>query len=234
MNISFVCEFLNYPETFSLSKGEEIGISMENKFFIELQNVSFKYPGSDAVIIKNINLELRSNEKIAIVGLNGAGKTTLIKLICGLLDPTEGSIYVNGVDIKKLNRTQYYGLISAVFQESCLPENEKLSTGQLQQKLIERAREKNGLIMILDEPTASLDPRAERRVYERYNEMAEGKISVFISHRLAPTLFCERILFMENGQIAEEGSHEELISKNCKYARLYNVQSHYYKAQEGL
>jgi len=81
----------------------------------------------------------------------------------------------------------------------------------------------------LDEPTAALDPIAERDIYNKYNELTEGKTAVYISHRLASTRFCDRIILMDEGGIAEEGTHESLLAQGGKYAELFEVQSHYYK-----
>ena len=90
---------------------------------------------------------------------------------------------------------------------------------------------KDGPILILDEPTAALDPIAENDIYQKYSDMTAGKTSVFISHRLASTRFCDRILFIADGGIAEEGTHQELLAKGGAYAQLFAVQSRYY--QEG-
>ena len=84
---------------------------------------------------------------------------------------------------------------------------------------------------MLDEPTAALDPIAENDIYMKYNEMTKGKTSLFISNRLASTRFCDRILFLQNGVIAEEGTHEELLALGGEYAKLFQVQARYY--QEG-
>lgn len=104
-----------------------------------------------------------------------------------------------------------------------------LSGGQAQRLLLARALYKNGPISILDEPTAALDPIAESEIYEEYNDMTENKTAIFISHRLASTKFCNRILFLENGEIVEEGTHEELMAKNEKYSEMFEIQSHYYR-----
>ena len=104
-----------------------------------------------------------------------------------------------------------------------------LSGGQGQRLLLARALYKNGPISILDEPTAALDPIAESEIYEEYNDMTENKTAIFISHRLASTKFCNRILFLENGEIVEEGTHEELMAKNEKYSEMFEIQSHYYR-----
>ena len=97
--------------------------------------------------------------------------------------------------------------------------------------MLARALYKNGPILVLDEPTAALDPIAENDIYQKYSDMTAGKTSVFISHRLASTRFCDRILFIADGGIAEEGTHKELLAKGGAYAKLFEVQSRYY--QEG-
>ncbi len=106
-----------------------------------------------------------------------------------------------------------------------------LSGGQTQRLLLARALYKNAPIIVLDEPTAALDPIAENNIYLKYHEMTAGKTSVFISHRLASTRFCDRILFFADGVIAEEGTHETLMAQKGHYAELFQVQSKYY--QEG-
>ena len=103
----------------------------------------------------------------------------------------------------------------------------------MQKLLLARAMYKPGGLLLLDEPTSALDPIAESRMYEQYNEISEGKTAVFISHRLASTKFCERIFFLEKGGIAEQGSHDELMEKNGKYRELFEIQSRYYRKQEG-
>ncbi len=104
-----------------------------------------------------------------------------------------------------------------------------LSGGQTQRMVLARALYKGGSILVLDEPTAALDPIAENDIYQKYNEMTAGKTALFISHRLASTRFCDRILFIADGGIAEEGTHEELLALGGKYADLFEVQSRYYR-----
>lgn len=99
----------------------------------------------------------------------------------------------------------------------------ELSGGQNQRFLLARALYKNAPIMILDEPTAALDPIAESEVYDHYNQYSQGKTAIFISHRLASTKFSDRIVLLENGQIAEMGTHEELMSAGRTYAEMFNI-----------
>lgn len=115
LDLSRVREFLDYPEPFKFEDGEEVPIA-EN-YELKLKNVSFRYPCAEADTIRDLSLTVHPGEKLAIVGLNGAGKTTLVKLLCGLLDPTQGCVLLNGKDIRDFNRRSYYKLFSAVFQE---------------------------------------------------------------------------------------------------------------------
>ena len=107
-----------------------------------------------------------------------------------------------------------------------------LSGGETQKLLLAKAMYKDGPMLILDEPTSALDPIAESTIYEEYNQLADKKTAVFISHRLASTKFCDRILFLDGGQIVEEGSHEQLMKKGGKYREIFDIQSHYYKEEK--
>lgn len=282
MEISRLREFLEYPEPFRFEDGAEIPPS--DSYTILLDHVSYRYPGAEKDTIRDLTLEVHPEENLAIVGLNGAGKTTLVKLICGLLDPTEGAVLLNGQDIRSYNRRRYYELYSAVFQEfsvldvtiaeevaqtteginlkkveDCIEKAglremvEKLpdglqthvgrevyldgvlfSGGQLQRLMLARALYKDGPILLLDEPTAALDPIAENDIYQRYSEMTAGKTSLFISHRLASTRFCDRIVLIADGGIKEEGTHDSLLALGGDYAALFEVQSRYYREGKGF
>lgn len=105
----------------------------------------------------------------------------------------------------------------------------ELSGGQMQRVMLARALYKEAPIIVLDEPTAALDPIAENDMYQKYNEFTRGRTSVYISHRLASTRFCDRIIYLENGNILEEGTHVELLAKNGEYAKLFEIQSKYYR-----
>lgn len=104
-----------------------------------------------------------------------------------------------------------------------------LSGGEKQKLLLARSLYKDAPILILDEPTAALDPIAENEMYEQYSKYSDGKVSFFISHRLASTRFCNQILFFKDGEIVEKGNHNELIKKGGEYANMFEVQSFYYK-----
>lgn len=279
LDISTVREFLEYPEEFKFEGGEPIPVSADGQHELLLKDVSFRYPGAEDYTLKNINLTLHKGEKLAVVGLNGAGKTTLVKLMCGFLDPTEGTVLLDGRDIRTFDRRQYYKLFSAVFQQftllACtvaanvaqseddidmprvrdciqkaglkdkiesLPEGYEtmlnrevyddavmLSGGETQRLMLARALYKGAPFIMLDEPTAALDPLAEADMYSKYNEMTAGHSSVYISHRLASTRFCDRIILISGGVIAEEGTHKELLNAGGTYAELFEVQSKYYR-----
>ena len=279
LDLSSIQEYLHLPEHFRFAGGRPI--PQCDAYELRLDHVTFRYPGTDRVILHDIDLTIHPGEKIAVVGLNGAGKTTLVKLLCGFYDPDEGRVLLNGTDIRDFNRQDYYRLFSTVFQESSIlditvaetvaqavdhidmdrvkdciakagltekiqslpqgydthigknvyPDGVEFSGGQTQRLMLARALYKNGPFLVLDEPTAALDPIAENDIYQKYNQMTAGKSSVFISHRLASTRFCDRILFVKDGIIAEEGTHEQLLAKGGSYAKLFDIQARYY--QEG-
>lgn len=106
-----------------------------------------------------------------------------------------------------------------------------LSGGEMQKLALARAIYKNGLILLLDEPTAALDPITENNLYLQYRALTADKTSVYISHRFASTRFCDRIILLDKGEIRESGSHEELMARNGQYAYLFGVQAKYYKEE---
>ena len=107
----------------------------------------------------------------------------------------------------------------------------ELSGGEMQRLLLARAIYKDAPVLVLDEPTAALDPIAENEIYLKYSEISNGKTSVYISHRLSSTRFCDRIVLLDESTVAEVGTHEELMSKNGKYAEMFNIQSKYYREE---
>ncbi len=130
--------------------------------------------------------------------------------------------------IKSLPNDRKTLLVKSVYDEAI-----ELSGGETQKLMLARALYKDAPIIILDEPTAALDPIAENEIYQKYNELTKNHTSVFISHRLSSTRFCDRIVFLEDGRIVEEGDHYSLMEKNGRYRQMYDVQSYYYKDDIG-
>ena len=270
-------EFINSPNmdyegTLPIEKRDD------NRYELAFKNVSFKYPGSEEYILKNVSLTFKIGERLALVGLNGAGKTTLIKLLLRFYEPTEGEITLNGININKYDYDEYMHVFSVVFQdfnlfdfpldeviaastevdsekvkkvidmvglrkrveemsdkEHSLLGNENgtgigLSGGEAQKVAIARALYKDAPFVILDEPTAALDPVAEAEVYENFDKLVGNKTSIYISHRMSSCKFCDRIVVLDEGKIAEEGNHKELLARDGIYAKLYNTQAAYYTA----
>ncbi len=280
----YIRAYLDLPEENRKSgKGRVESILLPPE--ITFEHVGFSYKNTeegDKTVFRDLNLTIHAGEKLALVGANGAGKTTLVKLLCGMYEPDEGQIFINGIDRNEFPREEWYRLFSIVFQEMLIlpftvgenlavdraervdeekawkaleqaglkqtfqkqgihmrsymtktmtEDGVELSGGQKQRFLLARALYKNAPIMVLDEPTAALDPIAESEVYEQYNQYTQGKTAVFISHRLASTKFSDRIILLNDGEIAEMGTHEELMRAGGDYARMFEVQSSYYRRE---
>jgi ATP-binding cassette subfamily B protein len=270
-------EFINRPSThYTGTLPVEKRTDADYEFVFE--DVSFHYPGTKELILKDINLSFKIGEKFAVVGRNGAGKTTLVKLLCRLYEPTQGRILLNGIDIKYYDYSEYTRIFSVVFQDFkllSLPlkdniaageeieedrmwkaleqaglkkrvgamseglhsrlyrnngEGIEVSGGEAQKLAIARALYKDGPFVILDEPTAALDPLAEAEIYEHFNDMIQGKTAIYISHRMSSCKFCDDILVLDGGHIAERGDHAQLLKNNGIYASLYHKQAQYYTA----
>lgn len=243
-------------------------------------HVGFKYPGSDVYVLKDVNFTIKAGQTVVLVGLNGAGKTTLIKLLTRLYDPTEGSIYLDGVDIRNFDPDEYYSLFGILFQDfghyavsvsenisfgdvrapldtqrvksaaiegdahsfiEALPagydtpltrmfeENGlELSGGQWQKLSIARAYYKDSDILILDEPTASLDAIAEQDIFNKFDELRKEKTTLFVSHRLSSAVNADSVVVLSGGIITEQGSHDELLAKNGQYAKMFMAQAKRY------
>lgn len=255
--------------------GGKVKTVHEKPVTIKLENVSFTYPGNDKPTLKNINLEIKPYQKIALVGYNGAGKTTLTNLLLRLYDVSEGSITVDGVNIKEWDIPSYHENFAAVFQDFSLfgatvgenvamnstPDKARvlaalkesnfnkemkdgtdtillrefddsglsLSGGEGQKVAVARAFYKKCPFAILDEPSANLDPVSEYALNEAMSRAAEDKTVIFISHRLSTTVMADVIYMLENGEIVESGSHDELMAMNGKYAYMFNLQAEKYQ-----
>ena len=267
---------MHYDGTLPIEKRDD------NEYELSFRNVSFRYPGTETYILKDVSLDFKIGQKMALVGMNGAGKTTLIKLLLRLYEPTEGEICLNGINIEKYDYEEYMQIFSVVFQDfklfafpldeniaaggqvdklrlyqvlakiglkefvEGLPQKERTllyqengqgvtpSGGEAQKVAIARALYKDASFVILDEPTAALDPIAEAGIYENFDSLVGEKTAVYISHRMSSCKFCDRIVVLDHGEIAEQGTHEELLEQNGIYAKLYQTQAEYYvTAQAG-
>lgn len=251
---------------------------------IKIDHLYFKYNENDPYVLKDICMEIRPRQKIALVGYNGAGKSTLINLILRLYDPNEGSITYNDRNICDYNVKNYRSKFGIVFQDinvyaatvgqniamdskvysdeemqkvmSALRLKEKidgyadgfrtqlthelsdagemLSVGQCQCLALARIFiDPEKQLYILDEPTSVLDPAAEEGIFETINSYLADKTVIYISHRFSASKIADRIYFMEKGQIAEQGTHDELILQGGKYADMFNLQAKYYRDGAG-
>lgn len=245
---------------------------------IAFENVTFSYPwdSHDRVILKDVSFTIRPGERIGLVGINGAGKTTLIKLLCGIYQPTEGRILIDGVDLEELDIRSWQGQIAALFQnysnhqtiirdaisigDTSVPYDEsrleraskasgvdvfasdlpgdldtmigrdfeggiELSGGQSQRIALARVFYRQGKLIILDEPTASLDAFIEAQIFEELEKRPRDATTILITHRLSSVKNTDRILVLENGRLAEQGSHAELMGINGIYALMFQKQA---------
>lgn len=273
-------EYLEYLDLKNERKKGTIPVEKrrDGRFLVEFRNVSFRYPGSERYALWNLNVRLEIGERMALVGRNGSGKTTFVKLLCRLYDPTEGTILLNGVDIRKYDEQEYRRLFSVVFQDFqifsfALGENiagsgrvdearamdalrragledlyrkmpdglatminrdfsdtgMEISGGEAQKLAMARAIYRDAPFVILDEPTAALDPIAENEIYTGFHEIIGNKTALFISHRLSACRFSKEILVFEDGNVIQQGSHEELAAAEGLYRRMWQAQAKYYR-----
>ncbi len=224
---------------------------------VEMKNVGLTYPDGRQAL-RNIDLEARIGEIVAFVGPTGAGKTSLAYMVPAFVQPTVGTVKVDGVDLKDVSVDSLRDQISYVFQETqlfsdsilenirygnrnategqveraarvagahdfiaALPEGyrtnlgtvtSKLSVGQKQRIAIARGLLRDARILILDEPTSALDPETEAYLVDALHEAAKDKLVIIIAHRLSTIANADRIHFLEDGEIRESGSHEELMA----------------------
>lgn len=243
--------------------------------FIEFRNVSFQYPNQDIFSLENFSCTIEYGDHISIVGDNGAGKSTFVKLLLRLYEPTEGTIYYKGKDIREYDFDSYQTVFAPVFQDYVLnafsirenlifdyderndlikPSLEKtgmydkiidigldrpysrkffedgieLSGGEQQRLVISRAYCKNSEVLILDEPTAAIDPLSERRLFEEIFSSIGERTSIMISHRMSCSKFSNRIFVLDHGKLIEQGTHSNLIKANGLYSSMYRRQAQYY------
>ena len=275
--------FLKEEQTVSCRLETPVPVAHGEGHTLEFVNVSFRYPGTDRDVIRNVNLRFRPGETVVLVGLNGAGKTTLIKLLTRLYDPTEGQILLDGHDLRDYEPSDLYRMFGIIFQDFgryavSVEDNihfgdihreknpaeirqaadeanatyidrlqngydtqlmrifdkqgTELSGGQWQKLAIARAFYSTSDVLILDEPTASLDPIAEQEIFNQFDRLRQGKTTIFVSHRLSSATVASKIVVLLEGEVIEQGTHDELMESRGRYYELFSTQAKRYLAEE--
>ena len=253
---------------------------------IRLEQVSYRYPGTDRLALEDVSIVLPAGSVVAIVGEYGSGKTTLVKLLCKFYRPDSGRITVDGTDLSDLQTEGWRARCTAAFQDfgrfhttlaenvglgdlpslgdeerigaaladadatglvASLPDGLQtllgrqlggidLSEGQWQRASLARASMRTRpLLLILDEPTASLDAPSERAIFQHYMDRARdfaarsGAVTVIVSHRFGTVTGADHIVVLSNGQVTESGSHADLLAHGGTYADLYQIQANAYR-----
>lgn len=240
----------------------------EIKGNVSFDHVQFGY--DQELLMKDVNMEVKSGQTVAIVGPTGAGKTTLMNLLLRFYDVKGGSIRIDGIDIRDMSREDLRSLFSLVLQDTWLfsgtvydnirygrrnarkdeiiraakmanvhhyirtlskgydslinEEANNISQGEKQLLTIARAILKDPQILILDEATSSVDTRLERRLQEAMQRVMQGRTSFVIAHCLSTIRNADRILVLKDGDIVEQGTHEQLLEKKGMYEKLYHSQ----------
>jgi ATP-binding cassette subfamily B protein len=242
----------------------------------EFRNVSFAYSGTSTLALQQVSFSIRPGETVALVGENGAGKTTITKLLSRLYEPTDGAIYLDGIDLRDYDLESLQSSVSVVFQDfvryemtaarnigygdlraisdikrllsaaeaglalpiiARLPRKfdqilgkkfdggVELSGGEWQKLALARACMRNAQLLILDEPSASLDARNEFLLIEHFAHLTANRMAVLISHRLPAVRMANKILVLDRGRLVEQGAHEDLLAKDGEYAALFRLQA---------
>ncbi|MDD7730746.1 MAG: ABC transporter ATP-binding protein [Ezakiella sp.] len=235
---------------------------------IEFSHVSFKYPGTQKMVLNDLSFKINKDKVTAIVGENGAGKSTIIKLVAGLYEPTEGFVKISNMNPYSMSNEDISNELSIVFQdfknyELSLRDNilfgkagdiaedlrllelDKysedtnigkleedgvyLSGGENQKLALARAIQKKSDFLIFDEPTASMDPMVEAKMYDNILKVLKSRGAIIITHRLVLSKLADDIIVLNEGRIIERGSHDELMNKGGIYKQMYDEQSGWYK-----
>lgn len=277
--LSSLFEFLSVPKAV-VEPASPLAIHRPWRQGLAVENLSFRYPGTDELILDGVSLTIRPGEIVALVGRNGSGKTSLTKLLCRLYDPTTGRITIDGTDVREFASNDIRHQLSVIYQDygryhmtarenirigrpdlsadapaiveaakwagihdelmglpngyetvmsRTLANGEELSIGQWQKLALARAYVRDSQLIILDEPTSSLDAEAEFAFFDQFRSMAQGRSALVISHRFSTVRLADRVYVLDGGKMIEEGTHEELLAMNGLYASLYRQQASYYE-----
>ena len=244
---------------------------------LEFSHVSFHYPNTEAMVLKDMCFRIEKGHHYAFVGRNGCGKSTIVKLILRLYEPDSGEILLNGEKIETFSREQIWKLFGVLFQDYAkypvsVADNiapgadagqrakiakaeetseldnvlEKLpqgmdtvlgkiaedgvdvSGGEWQRIAMARLYYQDAELKILDEPTAAIDPVREQQIYQKFLKLYQDTTTIMITHRLGATSLCDWIIAIEDGKAMEQGSHEDLMTKNGIYCEMYETQRRWY------
>jgi ATP-binding cassette subfamily B protein len=278
----------------SQSQGADASVPERLREGIRLDHVSFTYPGTERLVLDDVDLRLEPGSVVAIVGENGAGKTTLVKLLCRLYQPTKGRILIDGVELARMPPDAWRSRLSGAFQDffrfefkvrhtvgvgdlsrlddgaavaaavdragagdivqrlgagletqlgPTWPGGVDLSYGQWQKLALARGfMRERPLVLVLDEPTATLDAETEHALFERYAAAArsrrpdavrqpppDGRITILVSHRFSTVRMADFIVVLQGARVIEAGTHEDLMARGGHYAELYRIQAAAYR-----
>jgi len=271
--LSYLYEFLDFKPLVK-EPDEPVAVPKKAWHGVRFENVSFRYPATEPMVLKDISFEVKPGEVVALVGENGSGKTTLIKLLCRLYDPVGGRILLENIPIDRFRTGDLRRQFGVIFQDFAkynlsahdnirfgnielagsdydaieqaamdsgadriineLPEKYQtilgklfkdgveLSIGQWQMIALARAFLRDSRLIVLDEPTSSLDPNTEYQIFKRFRNLLENKSAIIISHRFSTVQMADRILVLKDGRIVEQGPHGVLLEKDGYYAKLFS------------
>ena len=248
---------------------------------IAVEGVSFAYPSSDQLALREVSMHIDAGEVVALVGENGSGKSTLAKLLAGLYRPQEGRITWDGIDLTTIDQGELSEKVAVIFQDFIryhldvasnigfgkieelsrggsgidaaasqagasdfidrLPDRYQtllgpeflggvdLSVGQWQRIALARAFYRNAPLIILDEPTASLDAKAEHELFDRIRQLLKDRTVLLISHRFSSVRAADRVYVLHQGEVVESGTHHDLVNAGGRYAEMYGLQASAYR-----
>ena len=249
-------------------------LNLEVAPHIVFENVSFKYPSQDKYALNNVSFEIKSGEKLGLVGNNGSGKSTIVRLLLRIHDPNEGRILINGIDLREVDLDEWWNYLGVLLQDfitynfsvkesisigrtgknidmNVVEESSRKSTsnsfvdkldkkydhmigvefggiepskGQRQKLAIARALYRTPQLLILDEPTASIDSESASVIFNEIESLPDNTSAILISHNFATIKRTSKIIVLENGSIREHGTHEDLVNKKGVYAEAFNKQ----------